>query len=201
MSDDNLAGRQLDLEAVLTANHREFLHFLVRRLGNAEAAEDVLQQFYLRALSKAGRLRRGESIVAWLYRLLHSALTDYVRREAIRQRREAEYAQHLAFTEEDPALRAAVCTCVYTLLPTLQPAYADVLRRVDLLGEPRRQVAVDLGLMVNAVTVRLHRARQALKRALLLSCQTCPEHGFLQCECVLPLSRRDVGTPEEPDGT
>lgn len=107
----------------------------------------------------------------------------------MRQHREAAYAQHVTFTREAIELHAAVCTCLYTLLPTLHPAYADLLWRVDLLGEPRRQVATDLGLTVNNVTVRLYRARQALKQALLLSCQTCPEHGFVQCECVLPLRR------------
>lgn len=197
MADDIVPGRDPVVDAALTANHREFRHFLIRRLGNIDDAEDVLQQFYLRALSSAGSLRKGESVVAWLYRLLHSALTDYTRREALRRPREAAYAQHVTFTCEAPELHAAVCTCLYTLLPTLQPAYADLLWRVDLLGEPRRQVATDLGLTVNNLTVRLYRARQSLKRALLLSCQTCPEHGFLQCECVLPLRRWGTGGPEQ----
>jgi len=34
---------------------------------------------------------------------------------------------------------AAVCACFRGLLPTLKPRYAEVIRRIDLRGEARRQ--------------------------------------------------------------
>ena len=89
-------------------------------------------------------------------------------------------------------MESTICTCLYALLPTLKPEYAEILRRVDLLGEPRQQVAAALGVTVNNVTVRLHRARQAIKRALLEWCTTCPEHGFLRCACDHPLRTADA---------
>jgi len=180
------------IEAALIEHRRDFLRMLTHRVGNTETAEEVLQQFYLRAVSKAFALRQRESILAWLSRLLSTMLVDYARREATRRRQETAYAQHQALTREDPELESTVCTCLYTLLPTLKPEYADILRRVDLLGEPRQQVAAALGVTVQNVTVRLHRARQTIKRALLLSCTTCPEHGFLRCACDLPLRTTDA---------
>jgi RNA polymerase sigma factor (sigma-70 family) len=185
------------VEAALTENRRDFLRFLTRRLGSADAAEEVLQQFYLRAVSKAFHLRKRESIRAWLYRLLSTVLVDYARREATRRRQENAYARQQALIQEDPEFESTVCTCLYTPLPTLKPEYANLLRRLDLLGEPRQEVAAALGVTMNSVTVRLHRARQALKRALLLSCTTCPEHGFLRCACDLRQRPTDT-TGHEP---
>ena len=187
------------IEAALIEHHRDFLRLLTHRLGSTETAEEVLQQFYLRAVSRASDLRQRESILTWLYRLLSTVLADYARRDATRRRQETAYAQHQALTREDPELESTVCTCLYRLLPTLTPEYADILRRVDLLGEPRQQVAAALGVTVNNVTVRLHRARQAIKRALLLSCTTCPEHGFLRCACDLPLRTTDAAGHEQSD--
>jgi RNA polymerase sigma-70 factor (ECF subfamily) len=175
------------IETALIEHRRDFLRMLTNRVGNTETAEEVLQQFYLRAVSRAFALRKRESILARLSRLLSTVLADYARREATRRRRETTYAQHQALTREDPELESTVCTCLYALLPTLKPEYADILRRVDLLGEPRQQVAAALGVTVQNIAVRLHRARQALKSALLLWCTTCPEHGFLRCACALPL--------------
>jgi RNA polymerase sigma factor (sigma-70 family) len=175
------------IEAALIEHRRDFLRMLTQRVGNTETAEEVLQQFYRRAVSRAFALRRRESILAWLSRLLSTVLADYARREATRRRQETAYAQHQALTQEAPELESTVCTCLYALLPTLKPEYADILRRADLLGEPSQQVAAALGVTVQNVAVRLHRARQALKRALLLWCTTCPEHGFLRCACALPL--------------
>jgi RNA polymerase sigma-70 factor (ECF subfamily) len=125
-------------------------------------------------------------------------LADYARREATRRRQETAYARQQALTREDPELESMVCTCLYALLPLLKPDYADLLRRVDLLGEPRQQVAIALGVTVQNLTVRLHRARQALKRALLLWCTTCPEHGFPRCACDLPLRSTDAAAQTQP---
>lgn len=85
--------------------------------------------------------------------------------------------------EPDAELDEAVCDCLYRILPTLKPAYAEVLWRIDLLGEPRDRVAASLGATVNSIGVRLHRGRQALKRRLEEMCRTCPVHGFLDCRC------------------
>ena len=85
--------------------------------------------------------------------------------------------------EADEELDEAVCNCLYKLLPTLKPEYAEVIWRIDLLGEPRERVAASLGVTLNNVTVRLHRGRQALKRRLEEMCLTCPIHGFLDCRC------------------
>jgi RNA polymerase sigma-70 factor (ECF subfamily) len=85
--------------------------------------------------------------------------------------------------EPDDELDEAVCNCLYKLLPTLKPEYAEVIWRVDLLGEPRERVAASLEITLNNVTVRLHRGRQALKKRLEEMCLTCPVHGFLDCRC------------------
>jgi RNA polymerase sigma-70 factor (ECF subfamily) len=70
-----------------------------------------------------------------------------------------------------------------TLLPNLKSEYAEVLRRVDLEEIPVAQVATELDITTNNATVRLHRARQALKRELERSCGTCATHGCLDCTC------------------
>lgn len=185
------------VETALTENHRAFLRFLARRLGSEHGAEDVLQEFYLKALSNAESIRKTESVVAWLYRILSSTLADHYRTRYRRARHEAAYAREQAVQTESPDadLHTLVCQCLYKLLPTLRAEYAEVLWRIDLIGEPRRKTARILGLTMNNLTVRLHRARQALKRALLLSCETCPEHGFFDCACDLPIRRLMAATP------
>jgi RNA polymerase sigma-70 factor (ECF subfamily) len=55
---------------------------------------------------------------------------------------------------------------------------------------------------VNNVTVRLHRARQALKIRLEQMCRSCVVHGFLDCRCdkhVHPRPSRFSGGPSDGD--
>jgi RNA polymerase sigma factor (sigma-70 family) len=184
-ADKALRPVQGSVEAALIANHRDFLRFLVRRLGDADTAEDVLQRFYLRAIDKGSGLQKSESVIAWLYRVLRTTLVDHYRRETTRRRQEADYAQMEILSNEgrDAELESAICACFEALLPTLKAEYAEILQRVDLQGTPPGDAARDLGLTPNNLRVRLHRARQALKQSLLVSCGVCAVHGCLNCDC------------------
>lgn len=169
---------------VLAEVHDTFLQFLRRHLRNDSDAEEVMQQLYLRVVVHASQLRKEESVIIWLRRVLQSALIDYRRRAAARERAEADFARKEAATPVPvDDLDAFVCMCLYKLLPLLKPEYAEVLRRADLENESREAIAAALGLTLSNLTVRLHRARQALRRALELSCETCPIHGYLDCGC------------------
>lgn len=164
--------------------HDGFRQFVRRALRSDADADDVMQQFYVRVVLHASDVRQEESVRSWLRRVLGSALTDHLRRQAARRRAEADFARKEAATpppEND--LDRTVCLCLKKLLPTLKPEYAEVLRRSELEGEPREVIAAALGLTMGNLTVRLHRARKALRRALELTCETCPIHGYLDCGC------------------
>lgn len=172
-----------DVATMLIENRRAFLRFLTHHVGSGDIAEEVLQQFYLRAIGKASDIKKQESILQWFFRVLRSTLADFYRGEAARRQGEGEYAhlqpESLDAFNMDPE---SVCMCFYQLLPLLKPEYAEVLQRIDLSGDSRATVAEDLGITLNLVRVRLHRARQALRHALLASCKNC-EHGFMNCDC------------------
>lgn len=170
----------------LVEGRDQLLGFLRRRLGSADEAEEVLQAFMLRAVERSGDLRDVRTVRGWLSRVLASSVADHQRHAIRRRQRETVMSPEKfdAFSAEpDPELEEAVCNCLYKLLPTLKPEHAEVIRRIDLVGEPREQVAARLGVTLNALGVRLHRARQALKRRLEEMCLTCPVHGYLDCGC------------------
>jgi RNA polymerase sigma-70 factor (ECF subfamily) len=169
----------------LVRNHRGFLSFLERRVGSRALAEELLQSAYVRTLEKGGELREGEGAVAWFYRLLRNALVDHYRRNAAEGRaleREAREASEAV----EPELTQAICACIHDLLPALKPEYAELVRQVDLEGRSVPDVAREAGITPNNAGVRLHRARQALKRQLERSCGTCASHGCLDCSCGKP---------------
>ncbi len=180
------ASADAAVRRALVESRRQLHGFLRRRLGSAEEAEEVLQAFMLRAVERAGDLRDVRTVRGWLSRLLATSIADHRRQAARRRRREAVMTPEFFDTtpeEPDPELEEAVCNCLYKLLPTLSPEHADVIWRVDLTGEERAAVAARLGITLNALGVRLHRARRALKRRLEEMCLTCPVHGYLDCGC------------------
>jgi len=174
------------IEEALTRNHHAFYRFLVRRLGDESAAEDVLQAFCLRVITSGSNLRNGGSVIAWLYSVLRSVLTDHYRSETARRRRDADYAREqtlLGNDRDEIELQEQLCNCFYGLLSKLRPDYAEIVRRVDFLGEPRENVIADLGITSANVRVRLHRGRQALRKAVVERCGSCCEQSFRNCTC------------------
>jgi RNA polymerase sigma-70 factor (ECF subfamily) len=176
--------RTADREVIeqLVANHRQFLAFLQSRVHDRSTAEDILQSAFVRSMEKVDTVRDTDSVVAWFYRLLRNALIDHYRKTG-KAGRAVDLERAEAELSYEPELKGVVCGCVKTLLPTLKPEYAEMIRRVDLGEESVSRVADELGLSANNATVRLHRARQGLKKQLEQSCGTCATHGCLDCRC------------------
>lgn len=168
----------------LVRNHREFLAFLERRVGDRDLAEDLLQDAFVRGIDKIGALRDSDSARAWFYRTLRNAIIDASRRRGAADRRLDALRRELDdAAEADSELANAVCGCIARLASTLKPEYEEILRRVEIEGASLVDYAKDAGISENNAGVRAFRARAALRREVARSCGACAEHGCLDCSC------------------
>lgn len=162
--------------------------FLRRRVSDEAVAEDLLQQSMIRAVQSHHSVRNDDSVVAWFYRIIRHTLIDYYRSKDAEARRNEAFLQELTISGDDKQppideMKATVCTCLHHLLPALHSNYAELIQRIDLDGESPKRVAKELKISQNNLTVRLHRARQALRASLEQSCGVCSKHGCLNCTC------------------
>lgn len=183
MTDDLAADSPAALE-VLLDNHRLFLRYLERRVGDRALAEDILQDAFARVLDKPERLPDEEAAIPWFYRLLRNAAIDQFRRRGAADRAHQAFARELERHEQPAAeTEAEICACVGRLAGTLKPEYADALRAIDIEGTAVKTFAEQQGLTPGNAAVRVFRARDALKRRVSESCGVCAEHGCLNCTC------------------
>ena len=177
-----------DMIQRLLEHESAFRVFLRRRVGDEALAEDLLQQSMIRAVHCHHSVRNDDSVVAWFYTIIRRTLIDYYRSKGAEARRNEAFLQELTLSGDDtePPLdevKATVCTCLHRLLPKLRSNYAELIRRIDLEDESPKCVAEELKISQNNLTVRLHRARQALRASLEQSCGVCSTHGCLNCTC------------------
>lgn len=166
----------------LVANHREFLRFVERRIGNRALAEEIVQDAFVRSLDRGGEIR--ESVLGWFYQVLRNAVIDRQRRQAVADRQLDELAAELESSGDGgEELAGVVCQCVARLAETLKPEYADALRRIEVEGVPVKDYADTAGISASNAGVRIFRARDALRKQVARSCGTCAEHGCLDCTC------------------
>ena len=167
-------------DAILAHRH-VFKAFLTSRLGNEADAEDLLQNGLVKALQRADEVKEGEKAISWFYQVLRNALVDFVRSRAATARRDDAWATDALGLTGDPEVERQICACFEKMLPALRPTHAELIRRVELQGEPVARAANALGITANHASVALHRARRELRARLVDFCCDCS--CLNHCEC------------------
>lgn len=152
------------------AHEQELRKFLRHRLADDGAADDVLQDVFVKALRQGQRFCVLDNPRAWLFDVARHAMID-----RLRASRSFELLDELVLAqpEAEPCCEPvdALADCVRRSLPELTPADAEILQACDLDGETQRAYAERHGLTLTAVKSRLLRARQRLRGRITQACR------------------------------
>jgi RNA polymerase sigma-70 factor (ECF subfamily) len=173
--------------SVLLENHRAFLGYLERRVGDRALAEDILQDAFIKVMDRPDQAPADEGVVPWFYRTLRNAAIDRFRRQGTADRAVEAFAREIeTHASPEPEMEGEICACVGRLAATLKPEYAEALQAIDVQGTAVKAFAAERGLSASNAGVRVFRAREALKKRVAESCGTCAEHGCRHCTCQAP---------------
>lgn len=161
------------------------LRFLRSRLRSPEDAEDVLQEFALKAIQGVARLTDPAKVDAWLGVTLRNALFDRYRRNAGRARLQETVRAEPIGGPDDAADLNRPLDCLTHALDDLKSESAALLRRSELQETPLKAIAEDLSITANNAGVRVHRARDALRQLMKVRCGACAAPS--------PLAARFIG--------
>lgn len=157
---------QLDVESLWIALHQPLLRFVRRRVPDADQAEDIVQEVFVKISGGLGTLRSDEQVRGWAYQIARRAVADYYRS---RPPLEPLPPDIVAPAPEHDPQQAFVRRCVIPLLDALPPAAREALLLADVQGLSQHDLALRLGLSFSGTRARVQRARARL-RALLERC-------------------------------
>ncbi len=177
-----------DWLAAAYAQHRAGLRRYLARIVGAADADDLLHDVFERA-QRSSRPDDGAEAPAWLYRIARNAAIDRQRGFAVRERDDVRDALVQGRPDEpqpDVELaRAQMRSCILDLVDRLSPNHRAVLLLSELGGLSDQETADALELTLGAATIRLHRARRALREFMECECRTFrDERNELACEPV-----------------
>jgi RNA polymerase sigma-70 factor, ECF subfamily len=161
--------------AVLVERYKGLIHGLVyRMLGDAEEAEDIAQDAFVRAYLKLGEFRGEARFSTWL---CHIALNRC--KDVLRRRRRVRW---LPLTHEEPGSSSEAADDVESPVASLERRERDALLQRALAQLPVKyreavvlrhlegmeftEMSALLGIPAGAVKVRTFRGREMLKRLL-----------------------------------
>ena len=163
-----------ELLASLEAVHR----FAVQLARDQSAAEDLVQETYLRALAHQDQYTPGTNCRAWLFTICRNVFVKGTMRDAREVTTEdAELeamgaaAVHGTMVTSDPTgtvfENTDVDAAVRKALDKLPEEYRIVVALVDIEDQPYGAVAEILGIPIGTVRSRLFRGRRLLQQDLL----------------------------------
>ena len=158
----------MDIEALFAAHHGQLFHYLVRLTGDADLAEEIVQETFVRLLEKP--LRQPELGKAWLFRVATN-LAFELERTAKRRRGILRSHGHRIPTPADPD-DASQQLEIAELRRTVRAALDNlsVRDRTVLLmreeGFAHREIAAAVNTTTNAVGVLIGRAVEKLAHQL-----------------------------------
>jgi RNA polymerase sigma-70 factor (ECF subfamily) len=180
-SDDELlaAARQGDttaLETLLVRYQPQLYRFGLRMCGNVDDAADVAQESLISMARSIRGFRGDASVSSWLYTIARRFCIKKRRRSKFAPVREesldapaAAVAERLAdpgLNPEQTAANQELAAALTRAISALEPSQREVLLLRDVEGLPAPEVAGILGISIDAVKSRLHRARIAVREAL-----------------------------------
>jgi len=187
---------QLDFPTLYAEYYPKIVRYLRRLIGEAEA-EDVAQDAFVK-ISRSLDGFRGESQVStWIYRIATNAALDYHRRPSSQQSaRTADIPDENDISSDERALlqdtaplhdisliRKDMNECIRGLVEKLPDNYRIVLTLGDLEEFTNAEIADILGLSLDTVKIRMHRARRQLKKEMDAACHLYhDERNELSCD-------------------
>lgn len=163
------AGDRVALELLLSRLAPAIHRFGLRMCKNAEDADDVLQDTLLNVATHLDGFEGRSSLTSWVFALTRSACAR--RRRGLKNQPPvaddaAPEAVSGAPSPEAQAEQAELTRALASALDQLSDDHREVILLRDVEGLSAPEAADALGLSVDALKSRLHRAREALRLAL-----------------------------------
>ena len=174
------AGSEAAFARLLREHGGRMLAVARRLVRDEEDARDAVQEAFVSAFRSLDRFEGGSRLATWLHRIVVNCCLMRLRS---RQRRPEEPIEDLlpkfledghqapasvAWSEpvDEPIHRKEICGLVRESIDRLPESYRTVLILRDIEELSTADAAAMLGVTENALKIRLHRARQALRTLL-----------------------------------
>jgi len=186
----NMPQPPLEFQAVHDQFRPRVVRHLRRLVGDGEA-EDLTQLVMLKVSDGLPGFRGDSNLSTWIYRIATNAALDRLRRKSAMPTVEVGFD----FEEDDfppeaqtasletTAIRDETNACIRGFIERLPDNYKSVMLLSDVQGLKNEEIAARLGLTVGTVKIRLHRAREKLRKELEAGCSfDHDEAGELGCD-------------------
>lgn len=173
-SSETRASVHLDFQQVYGEFHSKIHRYLTRLLGTNEA-DDATQEVFAKVSQALPQFRGESSLSTWIYRIATNTAYDRLRSPSFQ--RAGEVPLEGAAPVHDPStgvdqtlVRREMNECIDEYVARLPASYRSAVILSEHEGLTNQEIADTLGVSLETVKIRLHRARARLRQDLGSGC-------------------------------
>jgi RNA polymerase sigma-70 factor, ECF subfamily len=168
----------LNTEKVWESFRERLKHFVLKRVPDNDAAEDLLQEVFVKVHARLYTLQDEEKLEAWLFQITRNVITEHYRarpKEGIPMGKvmEDEAASVLVAQEseeEENEAEQLIHSCLLPMMETLSSTDQEALRLTEYEKISQKEMSERLNISFSGAKSRVQRARERLKDVLLECC-------------------------------
>jgi RNA polymerase sigma-70 factor (ECF subfamily) len=178
----------MDLFVIHDQYYQRVRKFILASVRDESAADDLTQETFVRIQQNFGNVRDPGKISSWIFRIAYHLCQDHFRTLKKSSTHEEIHDGLLNLQETSVHKKleqSEMSQCVQDQLNLLPDSQRSVIIFADVMDFSHQEIADILGLNVENVKIRLHRARKKLKAILEEKCTfEVDERNVLVCEPV-----------------
>ena len=134
-----------------------------------DAAEDLLQDIFMKIHLHIDSLKDVTKLESWLYQITRNAITDYYRSRRVSEELPEWIEQPLP--EEEDSVRKELSACLEPMVRALPDKYRNAIRLSEMENRTQKEVAEVERISLSGAKSRVQRGRALLKNMLNDCCQ------------------------------
>ncbi len=191
---------ELDFQDIYDTFQPKIHRYLSRLVGEHEA-EDLTQEVFVKVSQGLKSFRGNSHLSTWIYRIATNVALDRLRSQSFHRMTQKNYSNDLIIegeigiedkdmltgenssSVEQNLIRKEMNECIRNFIEKLPENYRMVLVLSELEGFKNQEISEILGLNLDIIKIRLHRAREKLKKELETHCSFYhDERNELACD-------------------
>jgi RNA polymerase sigma-70 factor, ECF subfamily len=147
--------------------HKRLLAFINSRVNDADDAEDILQEVFLKIHTSLSTIRDVSKVESWVFQITRNVITDHFRKPP-KLPLETDLAVTDDYSGEDTAEDLA--PYIQDIVKSLPEKYREAILLTDYQGLNQVEAAKRLKISISGFKSRVQRARNMVKETMLTCC-------------------------------
>lgn len=169
----------ITFDEVYSTYEKPIYNYLLRMADGKAQAEDLAQETFIKVFKHLPEFRGDSQVSTWIYRIATNTYRDHYRSAA--HKRDGQTDQwdsedalpdesEKILSIEDQLIQTEMNACIMEYLTDLSEDLRAVIILHDLRSFKNREIGEVLDISLEAVKIRLHRARKKFRSVLAKNC-------------------------------